>query len=51
MYICQLPAREQYFYYLAIKRKLIGGNCYTYRNLLEAMSSRITDLEDLLQGK
>lgn len=48
MFICQLPRKTRYEFYKAIKQKLIAEGCYTYGNLIEAMSAKVKDIADLL---
>ncbi len=48
MFICQLPKKEKLEYYKRIKKALLENEVFSYENLVEAMNSKVKDLDGLL---
>ncbi len=47
-FICQLPKKEQLEIYRKIKRILIAEDAYSYENIKEAMSNKLSDILDMI---
>lgn len=48
MYICQLSQKEQFELYKQIKNTLIQEDAFTFENLSNAMNSKVSDIDGLL---
>lgn len=48
MYVCQLSNYERLRIYKAVKAKLLELGLFSYEGIMDAMNSKISDLEDLI---
>lgn len=49
MYVFQLPKTKQLAIYKAVKKALIESNSLTVSNIMDALNSKLSDIDYLLQ--